>query len=361
MKALVKTKPGPGLTLTEVAEPVVGPTDVLIAVTHAAICGTDLHIYEWDAWAADTMVTPVTVGHEFVGRIAAVGRQVDTDVLRVGTRVVGEGHIICGTCRNCRAGDGHLCRKTVGVGVHRDGGFAELVTIPAANAYAVPDGIPDEIAAILDPLGNAVHTALSFDLVGEDVLITGAGPIGQMAAAVARHAGARHVVVTDISRQRLDLATQLGASRAIHAGEASIREAMSELGIVEGFDVALEMSGDPAAMHDILSTINHGGKVALLGLYPEAPDIDLNQAILKGLTIKGIYGREMFDTWYKATSMLGSGLNVSPVITHRFPFADYEKAFESLKAGTASKVVLEIGSSGGVETEQEATDFVVSG
>lgn len=340
MKALVKQAAVPGLVLSEVAEPAPGPSDVVIAVTHAAICGTDLHIFEWDDWAAENVAVPVTVGHEFVGRVMLIGDQVQG--LEIGTRVAGEGHIVCGHCRNCRAGDRHFCRNTVGVGIHRDGGFAERVVIPASNAYPVPDGIPDEVAAILDPLGNAVHTALAFDLVGEDVLITGAGPIGQMAAAVARHAGARHVVVTDVSEPRLVIARQMGASLAVTAGSDSIRGAMAELGIVEGFDVALEMSGHPAAMTDILATINHGGKIALLGLYGERSPIDLNQAILKGLTIKGIYGREMFETWYKATAMLQSGLDVTPVITHRFPLAQFGEAFNSLQSGGASKVILEM-------------------
>ncbi len=340
MRALVKTERGPGLQLIEVDEPTPGPEEVLIAVTHAAICGTDLHIHQWDDWAAENVAVPVTVGHEFVGRVTAVGEQVGN--LKIGDRVAGEGHIICGQCRNCRAGDGHLCRNTISVGIQRDGGFADLVAIPASNAYVVPDDIPDEVAAILDPLGNAVHTALSFDLVGEDVLVTGAGPIGQMAVAIARHAGARNVVITDVSAGRLDQATQLGANRAVQPGEPSIRAAMDELDIVEGFDVALEMSGHAGAVDDILATINHGGKVGLLGLYGGPVEVDLNQAILKGLTVKGIYGREMFDTWYKATSMLSSGLDVTPVITHRFPLEKHEEAFELLRSGAVSKVVLEI-------------------
>ena len=348
MKALVKTQPGAGLEYTDVAEPSVGPADVLIEVTHAAICGTDVHIYNWDDWAANTLEPPVVIGHEFVGRVVEVGDQVST--VEEGTRVVGEGHLVCGRCRNCRAGERHLCRETVGVGIQRDGGFAEFVAIPATNAYAVPETISDEIAAILDPLGNAVHTALSFDLVGEDVLITGAGPIGQMASAVCRHAGARHVVITDIEPARLETAAQMGATRAVNAGEASLETVMADLGMREGFDIALEMSGSPAALADVLRVTNHGAKVALLGLFADAALVDVNQAILKGLTVKGIYGREMFDTWYKAVAMLNSGLDVSPVISHRFPLSDFRAAFEVLLAGGASKVILEIAQTAPADT-----------
>ncbi len=341
MKALVKSAPGPGLWLEDLPVPVPGPVEVLIGVTHAAICGTDLHIYNWDDWARDTITPPVVIGHEFVGRVAAVGDQVAG--LEIGSRVAGEGHVICGHCRNCRAGHGHLCRNTVGVGIHRDGGFAEFVAIPAANAYPVPDSIPDEVAAILDPLGNAVHTALSYDLVGEDVLLTGAGPIGQMAVAVCRHAGARHVVSTDVRPARLAIAERMGASRAVAPGEQSLRAVMSELAMTEGFDVALEMSGHPDAVADVFAVINHGGSVALLGLFGEPATVDLNRAIVKGLTIKGIYGRKMFETWYKATAMLDSGLDVTPVITHRFGLDDYVEAFETLRSGDASKIILDIG------------------
>ena len=337
----MKTESAPGLSLVEVPEPEVGPSDVLIEVSQAAICGTDLHIYQWNEWARETISPPVTIGHEFVGRVVKLGAQVSD--IDVGQRVAGEGHIICGRCRNCRSGDGHLCRNTKGVGIHRDGGFAERVVIPAANAYPVPDSIPDDVAAILDPLGNAVHTALSFDLVGEDVLITGAGPIGQMAAAISRHAGARHVVLPDTRPARLEPAARLGATRAIPAGEEHVRRTMTELGMTEGFDIALEMSGSPLAVADILAVVNHGGKVALLGLFSTAATVDLNQAIFKGLTIKGIYGREMFDTWYKATAMLNSGLDVTPVISHRFPLAEYETAFDALESGEASKILLDIG------------------
>ncbi len=340
MKALVKHHIGPGLELQEIPIPEPGPGEVRIAVRNAAICGTDLHIDAWDSWAAENVTPGVTVGHEFIGIVDAIAPDVAT--IAVGDRVSGEGHVVCGTCRNCRAGDSHNCRNVESVGIQRNGGFAEFVVIPATNAYVVADHVPDDVGSILDPLGNAVHTALSFDLVGEDVLITGAGPIGQMAAAIARHAGARHIVVTDVSEERLELARQLGASAAIQAGEANVRTTMEALGIVEGFDVALEMSGHPSAVQDILATVNHGGKVALLGLYGQTPDIDLNQAILKGLTIKGIYGREMFETWYKATSMLGSGLDIAPVITHNFPLEKFKDAFDALRAGTASKVVLNV-------------------
>ena len=340
MRALVKAAPERGLVLANVPKPTPGPNEVLIKVTHAAICGTDLHIYEWNEWAQENLHPPVIVGHEFVGVVEAIGGQVDD--VAPGTRVAGEGHITCGHCRNCRAGDGHLCRSTIGVGIQRDGGFAEYVVIPARNAYPIPASVPDRIAAILDPLGNAVHTALSFDLVGEDVLITGAGPIGQMAGAVCHHAGARHVVITDVEPARLATAMQMGATRAVPAGEASIRTAMDELGMTEGFDVALEMSGSPSAVSDILETTNHGAKVALLGLFDHPAEVDLNHVILKGLTIKGIYGREMFETWYKAVAMLDSGLTIDPIISHHFALDDYEEAFRVLFAGTATKVILDI-------------------
>jgi len=340
VKALVKTKAQPGLWLEDVPKPEPGPNDVLVKVSHAAICGTDLHIYRWDEWAKQAVTPPTVIGHEFVGTVAEVGAQVSNQ--EVGSRVAGEGHIVCGRCRNCRSGHGHLCRSTIGVGIDIDGGFAEYVVIPAANAYPVPDSVSDEVAAILDPLGNAVHTALSFDLVGEDVLITGAGPIGQMAAAVCRHAGARHIVVTDIEQARLDLAAQMGATRAVLANQAAIREAMDDLGMLEGFDVCLEMSGSPAALADIFAVANHGASVALLGLFSGPAQLDVNEAILKGLTMKGIYGREMFDTWYKATAMLASGLEVEPVISHRMPLEDFQQAFTALQQGQASKIVLEV-------------------
>ncbi len=340
MKALVKARPERGLLLGDVPKPEPGPADVLIRVTHAAICGTDLHIYDWNQWAQENMHPPVVVGHEFVGVVEAVGAQVDD--ITPGTRVAGEGHIVCGHCRNCRAGDGHLCRSTVGVGIQRDGGFAEYVAIPARNAYPIPDSVPDQIAAILDPLGNAVHTALSFDLVGEDVLITGAGPIGQMACAISRHAGARHIVITDVEEARLATAQQMGATRTVLAGTSALRAAMNDLGMTEGFDITLEMSGSPHTLADIVQHTNHGAKVALLGLFDHPIEVDVNQVILKGLTIKGIYGREMFDTWYKAVAMLNSGLRIDAVISHHFALDDYELAFDALHSGEASKVILDI-------------------
>ena len=341
MKALVKPGAAPGLELRDVAIPEPGPGEVRVAVKQAAVCGTDLHIEAWDAWAAANVTPGVTVGHEFVGIVDAVADEVQG--IAIGDRVAGEGHVVCGVCRNCRAGDFHNCCDVVSVGIQRNGGFAEFVVIPATNAYVVADHVSDDVAAILDPLGNAVHTALSFDLVGEDVLITGAGPIGQMAAAIARHAGARHVVITDPSPTRLATARRMGASAAVAPGPESMRAVMAELGMVEGFDVALEMSGAAPALTDIVEHVNNGAKIALLGLFAEAPVVDVNQAILKGLTIKGIYGREMFETWYKAVAMLGSGLDVSSVISHRFALDDHEEAFATLRAGAASKVLLEIG------------------
>ena len=341
MKALVKQHAGPGLELLEVPLPELGPSDVRIAVRRAAVCGTDLHIDAWDDWAAANVTVGVTVGHEFVGVVDAVGS--DVTAVSVGDRVAGEGHVVCGKCRNCRGGDRHNCRNVVSVGIQRDGGFAEFVVIPAANAYVVPDHVPDDIGAILDPLGNAVHTALSFDLVGEDVLITGAGPIGQMAAAIARHAGARHVVVTDLSAQRLSVAEAMGATRAVVPTEGALRQVMRDLDMQEGFDVALEMSGAGPAVVDIVQHVNNGAKIGLLGLFGATPSVDLNQVILKGLTVKGVYGREMFETWYKAVAMLSSGLDVGPVISHRFALDDHEEAFALLRDGEASKVVLEVG------------------
>ena len=336
----MKRKAAPGLWLEQVDEPVPGPSDVLIRVNKAAICGTDLHIYNWDKWAQSAVPVPMVVGHEYVGVVEQVGTAVRTVV--PGQRVSGEGHIMCGVCRNCRAGRGHLCKDTQGVGVNRPGAFAEYVSIPAVNAYPLPDDIPDDIAALLDPLGNAVHTALSFDLVGEDVLITGAGPIGVMAAAVARHVGARHVVVTDINDGRLALAERMGATRAVRADRTDLGEVMTELEMREGFDVGLEMSGSASALADQIRGLMHGGKLALLGLYAEPPTIDLNGAIFKGITIKGIYGREMFETWHKTIAMLDSGLDISPVITQRIAFEDFEKGFKALNAGKACKVVLDL-------------------
>jgi len=340
MKALVKAQDKPGLWLQQVEKPEPGPEDVLIKVNKVAICGTDLHIYNWDEWAQKNVPVPNIVGHEYIGVVEEVGELVNS--VAVGDRVSGEGHIMCGICRNCRAGRGHLCRDTKGVGVNRAGAFADYVCIPAENAYQIPDDISDEIASLLDPLGNAVHTALSFDLVGEDVLITGAGPIGAMATAVARHVGARHIVVTDINEKRLELAKKLGATRCVIAGQEDLHDVMDELGMHEGFDVGLEMSGNASALSDLINTINHGGKIALLGIFPKAPEIDLNQAIFKGLSLKGIYGREMFETWHKMIAMLSSGLDIHSVITDQIAFEDFETGFKRLNAGLACKVVMSL-------------------
>ena len=338
MQALVKTESAPGLDLVDVAMPEVGSDDVLIRVQRMAICGTDLHIYEWDEWAGSTIPVPLTIGHEFMGVIADVGDHVDD--LAVGDRVSAEGHITCGRCRNCRAGRRHLCRNTIGVGVQRDGAFAEYVAVPAFNVYPLPDHIDDDTGAVLDPLGNAVHTALTFDLVGEDVLITGAGPIGLMAAAIVRRAGARHVVVSDINDDRLALADVLGATRAVNATRTDLADTMAELDMQEGFDVGLEMSGAAAGLRSMIEVMNHGGRIALLGLVPAGTGIAWDDVIFKGLTLQGIYGRQMFDTWYKATALLQEGLDISPLYTHRFPVADYEEAFEAVRSGAAAKVFM---------------------
>ncbi len=339
MRALVKAEKKPGLWMQEVAVPDLGPNDVLIKVRKSAICGTDIHIYNWDEWSQKTIPVPMAIGHEFMGEVAKLGSAVTG--FKVGERVSGEGHLTCGHCRNCRAGKRHLCRNTVGIGVHRAGSFAEFVAIPAVNVFRIPDSIPDEIASFFDPLGNAVHTALSFDLVGEDVLITGAGPIGVMAAAICKHVGARHVVVTDVNDYRLDLAKKLGATRAINVKTTSIDDTMKQLGMSEGFDVGLEMSGNGEALRSMLKAMNHGGRVAILGIPPSDVSIDWNQVIFKGLVLKGVYGREMFETWYKMTAMLQSGLDISPVVTHRFPIADFQQAFETMRTGASGKVVLD--------------------
>ncbi|MEO1574857.1 MAG: L-threonine 3-dehydrogenase [Pseudomonadota bacterium] len=339
MKALVKARAEEGLWLQDAPKPDVGPNDVLIRIRKTAVCGTDLHIYGWDAWAQQTIPVPMTVGHEFVGVIVEVGSEVRG--LAAGDRVSGEGHINCGFCRRCRAGQRHLCRDTQGVGVNRTGCFAEYLSIPAKNAFKLPDDIPDDIAALLDPLGNATHTALSFDLVGEDVLITGAGPIGAMAAAIARHAGARHVVVTDVNDYRLELARTLGATRTVNVSRESIEDAMQDLGMLEGFDVGLEMSGVASALQSQLKYAVHGGRIALLGIPPADIAIDWNDVIFKGIVIKGIYGREMFETWYKMISMLQSGLDVTPIITHRFDYTDFAQGFELMRSGNSGKVILD--------------------
>lgn len=339
MKALVKAKSEPGLWMQEMPEPVCGANDVLIKVRKTAICGTDMHIYNWDDWAQQTIPVPMTVGHEYVGDIVEVGDNVAD--FKVGDRVSGEGHITCGHCRNCRAGKRHLCRNTSGVGVNRPGAFAELVAIPASNAYPLPDDISDDLAAILDPMGNAAHTALSFDLVGEDVLITGAGPIGLMSTAIARQAGARHVVITDVNDYRLSLAGKLGATRALNVTTATLSDVMTDLGMTEGFDVGLEMSGNPQAFRDMLSAMNHGGKVALLGIPPQDTAINWNDLIFKGLQVKGIYGREMFETWYKMTALLQSGMDLTPVLTHWFPVDRFEEGFSIMNSGQSGKVILD--------------------
>lgn len=338
MKALVKLRPESGIWMHEVEIPTVGRNDLLIKINRTAICGTDLHIFNWDHWSSQTVPLKMVIGHEYAGVVAAIGEEVSGFV--VGDRVSGEGHVTCGNCRNCRAGRRHLCRNTVGVGVNRPGAFAEYMVLPAFNAFKIPDGITDDMAAIFDPLGNAVHSALSFDLVGEDVLITGAGPIGVMSAAVARHAGARHVVVTDINPYRLELAEKLGATRTVRIDQESLPDVEAGLGMTEGFDVGLEMSGAPSAVAQMLETINHGGKVALLGIPAGDMTVDWSQVILKGLTLKGIYGREMFETWYKMASLIQAGLNLNDIITHRFPIAEYEKGFEVMRSGQSGKVVL---------------------
>ncbi len=339
MKALAKLHAEPGIWMTEVEKPEYGYNDLLIRIKKTAICGTDVHIYKWDDWSQKTIPVPMVVGHEYVGVVEAMGDGVSG--FTVGDRVSGEGHITCGHCRNCRAGRRHLCRNTIGVGVNRQGAFAEYLVIPAENAFKLPDDISDDLAAIFDPFGNAVHTALAFDLVGEDVLITGAGPIGIMAAAVAKHVGARHVVVTDVNTYRLDLAKQMGATRAVDVSKENLQDVMNELGMKEGFDVGLEMSGVPSAFSQMLATMNHGGKIAMLGIPPDSVAIDWNQVIFKGLTIKGIYGREMFETWYKMASLLQSGLDLSPILTHSMSVDDFQEGFDIMISGQSGKVVLD--------------------
>ncbi len=338
MKAIVKSKAQPGLWLEDVKEPAVGRNDVLIRIRKTSICGTDVHIWNWDAWARKTIQVPMTVGHEFVGVVDAVGDNVH-DYAK-GDLVSGEGHLVCGRCRNCLAGRRHLCARTSGVGVNRDGAFAELLSIPVANVWPCDPGIPIEVLSCFDPLGNATHTALSFDVLGEDVLITGAGPIGLMACAIAQHAAARHVVVTDIIPYRLDLARRMGATLALDARTERIADAQKKLGMKEGFDVGMEMSGSPDAFREMLANMCHGGRIALLGLLPKT-EIDWDAVVFNGLTIKGIYGREMYETWYKMTVMLQSGLDISPVITHRFHYTEFEQAFEVMRSGKSGKVILD--------------------
>jgi threonine 3-dehydrogenase len=345
MKALVKAKAEEGIWMVEVPEPGVGHNDVLIRIRKTAICGTDVHIYNWDDWSRRTIPVPMTIGHEFVGEIVEIGGEVEG--FKAGDRVSGEGHITCGHCRNCRAGRRHLCRNTRGVGVNRPGCFADYLVIPASNAFLLSEAIGDDVAAILDPFGNATHTALSFDLVGEDVLITGAGPIGVMASAIARHVGARFVVVTDVNDYRLALAAKMGATRVVNvgagAGRESLDDVMAELGMVEGFDVGLEMSGNPDAFRDMLGVMNHGGRVAILGIPPGDASIDWTQVIFKGLELKGVYGREMFETWYKMSAMLQSGLDITPVLTHHFPIGDFQQGFDIMRSGQSGKVILDWG------------------
>lgn len=338
MKALIKAKAEPGIWMQEVTAPEIGPNDVLIKVKKTAICGTDIHIYNWDEWAQTHVPVPLVIGHEFVGTIAKTGSEVHG--FNIGDRVSGEGHIACGYCRNCRGARAHICKKNISIGVTRMGAFAEYVALPASNAYKIPDSIPDKIAAILDPFGNATHTALSFPLVGEDVIITGAGPVGIMAVAVAKHAGARYVAICDVNEHRLKIAKQMGATIAFNPNDISMSNVMSQLGMTEGFDVGLEMSGNQHAFNNMLSVMNHGGKLALLGFLPKETNLDWNNVIMKGMTLKGIYGREMYDTWYKMITMLQSGVDLNPVITHEFSIDEFQKGFDVMKSGKSGKVVL---------------------
>ncbi|MEK7414852.1 MAG: L-threonine 3-dehydrogenase [Planctomycetota bacterium] len=338
MRALVKAERAPGLTMQLVPVPEIGPNDVLIRMRNSAICGTDMHIWKWDAWAQKTIPVPMHVGHEYLGFIERVGSAVTG--YQVGDRVSGEGHLVCGNCRNCRAGKRHLCPNTVGVGVNRPGSFAEYLSLPAVNLFKVPDEISDDVAAIFDPFGNAVHTALSFDLVGEDVLITGAGPIGAMAVAICRFVGARHVVITDVNPWRLELAKKMGATRVVDTRTQDLQTVMKELGMTEGFDVGLEMSGNGTAFRGMLGAMANGGRIAMLGIFPDEVAIDWGQIVFKGIELKGIYGRQMFETWYKMAAMVRSGLDVSPVITHHFPINDYAKGFETMLSGQSGKVIL---------------------
>lgn len=339
MRSLVKAKREPGIWMEDVPLPNYGVNDVLIKIHKTAICGTDIHIYLWDEWAQATIPVPMTVGHEFYGEVLEVGKEVKG--IKPGQRVSGEGHIICGICRNCRAGKRHHCRNTLGLGVNRPGCFAEYLSMPASNVINLPDNISGDQAAILDPFGNATHCALSFDVVGEDVLITGAGPIGIMAVAILRHIGARNIVITDVNDYRLELARKMGATRAINAKSQTVPEVMHELGMTEGFDVGLEMSGNPMAFNDMVNNMNHGGHIAVLGIPPDNTSIDWNKVIFNSLVIKGIYGREMYETWYKMIAMLQSGLDLTPVMTHHFPVADYQKAFEIMASGQSGKVILD--------------------
>jgi threonine 3-dehydrogenase len=339
MKALVKSKAEQGLWLEDIPEPKVGINDVLVRVRYTGICGTDVHIYDWDEWAQKTIPVPMAIGHEFVGEIVSVGSNVND--FFPGDIVSGEGHVVCGRCRNCLAGRRHLCASTKGVGVNRPGAFAELISLPMTNIWRHNPGVNQEVAAIFDPFGNAVHTALSFPVMGEDVLITGAGPIGIMAIPVVKHAGARHIVITDLNPFRLDLARKMGATLAINANETPLADVQKQLGMTEGFDIGLEMSGNSHALRDMIANMSHGGKIAILGIPAKESPMDWRQVIFNMLTIKGIYGREMYETWYKMSVMLESGLDISPVITHRFPWNEYEAGFAAMRSGNTGKVVLD--------------------
>ena len=338
MKALVKKSAEPGLWLEDIPEPKIGINDVLIRVVKTGICGTDVHIYDWDAWAQRTIPVPMAIGHEFVGEVVEVGSNVID--FHAGEIVSGEGHVVCGRCRNCMAGRRHQCAHTQGVGVNRAGAFAEYIALPMTNVWRHPDGIDTDVAAIFDPFGNAVHTALHYPVLGEDVLITGAGPIGLMSIAVVRHAGARHVVVTDLNPGRLELARKMGADLAFDPRALTFADAQKQLHMTEGFDVGLEMSGSPAAFRDMLNNMCHGGRIAMLGIPTQEIAIDWTKVIFNMLTIRGIYGREMYETWYKMAVLIESGLDLSPVITHRFPYRDFEQGFAAMKTGNAGKVVL---------------------
>ncbi len=338
MRAIAKLAPGPGLSLTEVPIPTPGVNDVLIKVKKTSICGTDIHIYSWDAWAEKTIKTPMVIGHEFVGTIAAVGANVIG--FQPGDLVDGEGHIVCGLCRNCLAGRRHLCKDTKGVGVNRDGAFAEYLCIPASNAVHVDPAIPLDVLSCFDPLGNATHTALQYDLVGEDVLITGAGPIGCMATAIAWQAGARKIVVTDVNPDRLALAARMGATRTVDVSKEKLPDVQREIGMKEGFDIGLEMSGNPVALNTMIDNMAHGGRIALLGIMPGAAAVDWNKVVFNMLTIRGIYGREMYETWYKMTSLIQRGLDISPVITHRFHYTEFQTAFDLMRSGRSGKIIL---------------------
>jgi len=339
MKALVKKQSGEGLWLEDVPQPEAGPRDVLIKVDRTGICGTDLHIYKWDDWARKTVPVPLVVGHEFVGEIVEVGS--DVRDFSVGEIVSGEGHVVCGHCRNCMAGRRHLCNDTAGIGVTRPGAFAEYIALPQTNVWVHKPGIDRDVASIFDPFGNATHSTLSFPVLGEDVLVTGAGPIGIMSAAIARHAGARHVVITDVNEYRLDLAKRMGVTRAVNVANEKLADVQKELGMDEGFDIGLEMSGSPSAFNDMLANMCHGGKIAMLGIPEKEMAIDWNTVVFNMLTIKGIYGREMYETWYKMTVMLEGGLDIAPVITHRFKFDDFQEGFATALSGESGKVILE--------------------